>query len=110
MEDIELRPVVRKDTGFIQGERALKYAGERNDLKVQVELFMTDFELVDTCESFSTDVHFFSRWTATFNWRILKRVKLPLAALSAKVRKPSSSTTSAAYIKFDSRCISTACL
>lgn len=61
-------------------------AGERNDLKVRVELFTTDFELEDSYDCFDTDVHFFSRRTATFNWRILKRVKLPLAAMSAKVR------------------------
>ncbi|CDJ50656.1 C2 domain-containing protein, putative [Eimeria brunetti] len=60
-------------------------SGERNDLKVRVEIFMTDFELVDMYESFDTDVHFFSKRTATFNWRFLKRVKLPLAALSVKL-------------------------
>ncbi|CDJ31452.1 C2 domain-containing protein, putative [Eimeria mitis] len=60
-------------------------SGERNDLKVRVELFMTDFELADLYESFDTDVHFFSKRTATFNWRILKRVKLPLASLNVKL-------------------------
>ncbi|KAL8454457.1 hypothetical protein Emed_000178 [Eimeria media] len=59
--------------------------GERNDLKVRVEIFLTDFDLADTRESFDTDVHFFSRKKATFNWRITKRVKLPLASISVKL-------------------------
>ncbi|KAL8269292.1 hypothetical protein Esti_006782 [Eimeria stiedai] len=60
-------------------------SGERNDLKVRVEIFLTDFDLADTSESFDTDVHFFSRKKATFNWRITKRVKLPLASISVKL-------------------------
>ncbi|KAL8431852.1 hypothetical protein ACSSS7_004981 [Eimeria intestinalis] len=60
-------------------------SGERNDLKVHVEIYLTDFDLADTRESFDTDVHFFSRKKATFNWRITKRVKLPLASISVKL-------------------------
>ncbi|KAL8427755.1 hypothetical protein Efla_004087 [Eimeria flavescens] len=60
-------------------------SGERNDLKVRVEIFLTDFDLADTSECFDTDVHFFSRKKATFNWRITKRVKLPLASISVKL-------------------------
>lgn len=62
------------------------YLGERNDLKVRVELFMTGIDLEDAYEIYYTDVHMFAKTTATYNWRIIKKLRLPLASLSLKVK------------------------
>ncbi|EPR57782.1 C2 domain-containing protein [Toxoplasma gondii GAB2-2007-GAL-DOM2] len=59
-------------------------SGERNDLKVRMELFLTGIDLQDTYEVYYTDVHLFAKTTATYNWRIVKKVNLPVAALSLK--------------------------
>lgn len=71
--------------------------GERNDLKVRVELFVTGIDLEDSYEIYHTDVHMFAKTTATYNWRIVKKIRLPLAALSLRVR-PLLGSLSLAFI------------
>ncbi|PHJ25316.1 c2 domain-containing protein [Cystoisospora suis] len=79
--EFELRVVIWNvtDIGVFKGA-----SGERNDLKVRVELFMTGIDLEDAYEIYYTDVHMFAKTTATYNWRIIKKLRLPLASLSLK--------------------------
>ncbi|PFH31705.1 C2 domain-containing protein [Besnoitia besnoiti] len=80
-QEFELRVVIWDVTDISVFKGA---SGERNDVKVRVELYMTGIDLQDTYEVYYTDVHLFAKTTATFNWRIVKQISLPLAALSLK--------------------------
>ncbi|CBZ49741.1 hypothetical protein NCLIV_002280 [Neospora caninum Liverpool] len=79
--EFELRVVIWNVTDIAVFKGA---SGERNDLKVRMELFLTGIDLQDTYEVYHTDVHLFARTTATYNWRIVKKLNLPAAALSLK--------------------------